>query len=248
MVSFSAQTDAAYDSTAATEPERTKKSRNEAAHDARLIARFNNGDETAFTEIVGRHQARLLSVAFSKVWNRGDAEEIVQDTFIRAHRGLATFRGECSLSTWLHHIALNLARNRYWYFHRRFRHATVSLDGSLGENNASTLLDCVACDSAGPLRETVTREFIDLIAVCMQRLNEQQRTILALTHTLGYAEIARQLGINIGTVKSRIARARDQLHTLLTAACPEFAHGTQHIAWLESTRTQSGATNSLNPR
>lgn len=232
----------------ATEQERVKKSRGEADYDESLVLRFNSGDETAFTEIVGRHRTRLFSVAFSRVWNRGDAEEIVQDAFIRAHRGLATFRRECSLSTWLHHVTLNLARNRYWYFRRRFRHATVSLDWPVGEDEASTIMDTVACSSAGPRRETVTREFTDLIAECMQRLDEPQRTILTLTHTLGYGEIAEWLGINVGTVKSRIARARDRLHTLLTEACPEFADGTRPAAWLESTRVQSGATGTLNPR
>lgn len=241
MVFFSDSPPGAPDLVAATEQERIKKSRGEANQDAGLVVRFNGGDEAAFTEIVARHQTRLISVAFSRVWNRGDAEEIVQDTFIRAHRGLATFRGECSLATWLHHVTLNLARNRYWYFHRRFRHATISLDCPVGEDKSASILDFVACDSAGPLRETVTREFTDLIALCMQRLDAPQRTILALTHTLGYTEIAQKLGINEGTVKSRIARARSRLHALLAAACPEFAGDARPAAWLESTRTAAGA-------
>lgn len=228
--------------------ERMHKSRAEAEYDEGLLARFKDGDEAAFAEIVARHRARLFSIAFSKVWNHGDAEEIVQDTFIRAHRGLAAFRGECSLATWLHHVTLNLARNRYWYFHRRFRHATVSIDRSASEDDASTILDSVACSSAGPRRETVTREFVDLIAACMQRLSESQRTILALTHTSGYGEIARRLGINVGTVKSRVARARERLHARLTDACPEFADGCRPAAWLESTRAQDGCSTILNPR
>ena len=227
---------------------RISKSRREAEHDVGLVIRLTGGDESAFTEIIERHRKRLFAVAFSRVWNHGDAEEIVQDTFIRAHRSLAMFRGDCSLATWLHHIAQNLARNRYWYFHRRFRHATVSLDHKVGEDESSTLLDSVACDSAGPLRETVTREFTDLVAVCMQQLDAQQRAILCLTHTHSYAEIAQEIGINIGTVKSRIARARNRLHALLTAACPEFANGARPAAWLESTRAQNGLSYTLKPR
>ncbi|MBC8011892.1 MAG: sigma-70 family RNA polymerase sigma factor [Burkholderiales bacterium] len=249
MISLSDSITGACGSKAETKTERTKKSRVEADHDECLVARFKGGDETAFTEIVARYRTRLFSVALSRVWNRGDAEEIVQDAFIRSHRGLATYRGECSLATWLHHITLNLARNRYWYFHRRFRHATVSLDCPVGEDDSSTILDTVACDSAGPRREAVTHEFMDLIAVCMQRLDEPQRKILTLTHTLGYSEIAERLGINLGTVKSRIARARDRLHALLTEACPEFANGTRPAAWLESARApQAGATSTLNQR
>lgn len=238
----------AINSTATAEVERSQKSRAEAEYDNDLVMRFNDGDEWAFTEIVGRHKMRLFSIAFSKVWNHGDAEEIVQDTFIRAHRGLATFRRECSLATWLHHVTLNLARNRYWYFHRRFRHATVSIDCSASEDDSSTILDSVACHSPCPLRETVTREFTDLIALCMQKLAEPQRTILAMTHTLGYGEIALQLGINVGTVKSRVARARDRLRDLLFKAYPEFVDGTQPAECLESTRVQGGFTKALNPR
>ena len=248
MVSFSDSITDVCNFKAGPDQERTQKSRREADHDKLLVIRLKGGDQSAFTEIIERHRKRLLAVAFSRVWNHGDAEEIVQDTFIRAHRGLDTFRGECSLATWLHHIAQNLARNRYWYFHRRFRHATVSLDFRVGEDESCTLLDSVACDSAGPIRETVTREFTDLVSVCMQQLDERHRTVLILTHTLGYAEIGQQLGINVGTVKSRIARARDRLHALLTAACPEFANDARPAAWLESTRAQGGISSTLKPR
>lgn len=212
----------------------------EANDDDGLVVRSKDGDETAFAEIVRRYRRRLFAVAFSRIRNRDDAEEIVQDTFVCAHRGLATFRGECSLATWLHHVTLNLARNRYRYFQRRFRHATVSLDCPLSDGDTATLLDGVACGCAGPRRDVVTREFMVLIGECMQQLDEPQRRVLTLTHTLTYAQIARELGINVGTVKSRIARARDQLHAVLCAACPEFANDARPGAWLESIRSPPG--------
>ena len=90
--------------------------------------RFNGGEEQAFAEITTRHRERMFSVAFAMLRNNADAEEIVQDTFIRAYRGLATFRGDSSLACWLHRIAVNLARNRYWYFFRRRRHLSISID------------------------------------------------------------------------------------------------------------------------
>lgn len=206
------------------------------------MVRFNGGDEAAFIEIVGRHQERLFSLAFSMLRNRGDAEEIAQDAFIHAHRSLGTFRGDSSLATWLHHIALNLTRNRYWYFHRRCRHATISLNLTVGEEGASTLLDLMECGAAGPSREAVTSEFTELIAVCMERLEDRQRTILTLSRTLAYREIAGVLGINVGTVKSRIARARENLRAFLSAACPEFEPGARPMAWLEPARHHEGFT------
>src|SRR5688572_17146607 len=85
-----------------------EESKTAAAHDAVLVRRFIDGDESAFVEIVERHREKIYSVVGSFLKNRADAEEIVQDTFIRAYRGLVRFRGDSSLATWLHRIAVNL--------------------------------------------------------------------------------------------------------------------------------------------
>src|SRR4051812_30573498 len=83
----------------------------EARHDAALVRRFQMGDETAFTEIVTRPRRKMSAIAFARLGNHADAEEIAQDTFVRAHRALAAFRGESSLSTWLFRITANLSLN-----------------------------------------------------------------------------------------------------------------------------------------
>jgi RNA polymerase sigma-70 factor (ECF subfamily) len=217
---------------------RAASSRQKALHDAELVRRFNAGDDSAFTEIIARHQERLFAVAFAMLKNRADAEEIAQDTFIRAHRGLASFRGESSLATWLHRIALNLARNRYWYFFRRYRHATLSLDCTFSDHNQATLADLVATDDAGPAREAVAGEFSALVDLCMDRLGTRAREILTLRNSLNrsYGEIARELGISVGTVKSRIARAREKLRVLLAETCPDFGPDAPPAAWLDPVR------------
>src|SRR3569833_1324381 len=75
----------------------------QAAHDAELVRRFNElGDESAFAEIVTTYRDKMRTVAFNILRNADDAEEIAQDTFVRAHRGLKNFRGDSSLATWLH--------------------------------------------------------------------------------------------------------------------------------------------------
>src|SRR5476651_573371 len=94
---------------------RAAVSREEAAYDAVLVRRFLAGDEAAFSEIITRYHGKMFHVALSLLRNRGDAEEIAQDTFIRAHRALAQFRGETSLAAWLYRITANLSHNRYWY-------------------------------------------------------------------------------------------------------------------------------------
>src|SRR5882724_443790 len=121
-----------------------------AAYDALLVHRFNEGDESAFVEIMSRYRNKIFSIAFGLLRNRADAEEITQDTFIRAHRGLSRFRGDSSLVTWLHRIAVNLARNRYWYFFRRRRSVSLSLDHTIGENADGTFADLIATDTPDP--------------------------------------------------------------------------------------------------
>jgi RNA polymerase sigma-70 factor (ECF subfamily) len=197
----------------------------EAAYDCGLIERFNKGDEAAFVEIVNRYHSRIFGLAHNLLRNSADAEEIAQDTFIRAHRGLANFRGDSSLATWLYRIALNLSRNRYWYFFRRRRQDSVSLERPLSDESDSTFSDLIAADAHSPVQETVTQEFTELIAACMEKLDSRHREILTMRNVLNlpYDEIARALGINVGTVKSRIARARENLRKLLTEIAPEFS-------------------------
>jgi RNA polymerase sigma-70 factor (ECF subfamily) len=207
-------------SPATTREARTAFSRREAAHDAGLVGRFNSGDQAAFAEIVARYRERLSQVAWGLLKNHADAEEIAQDAFVRAYRGLALFRGESSLYSWLHRITLNLSRNRYWYFSRRRQHLTQSLDCPVSEQSPSVYADLVASPTPGPVREATNREFLALVAGCMDQLNDSQREVLVLRNDQhrSYREISRQLGIDIGTVKSRIGRARAKLRALLAEA------------------------------
>ena len=239
----------AHSGSALTSPEnpapsasRAVAARRDALHDAGLVLRFNAGDETAFVEIVGRYRERMFHVAFSALKNRADAEEISQDTFIRAHRGLAKFRGGSSLATWLHRIALNLSRNRYWHGCRRHQHARFSIDSPLSDANAVSFADLIASEAASPAREAVTNEFSELVAQCMTRLGADKREILTLRNTQlrSYVEIGRKLGINVGTVKSRIARARESLRVLLAESFAEFAADARPLVWLEAFRPEAG--------
>jgi len=223
--------------------ERLDAATEQAARDAELVRRFNEeGDEAAFAEIVTTYREKMRAIAYAMLRNADDAEEIAQDTFIRAHRGLKNFRGDSSLATWLHRVTQNLARNRYWYFFRRRRHATLSLDGRISDDSQATLSDLIPAETADPSRETTNEEFAELVTVCMDRLAPPHREILTLRNLLhrSYEDIGRALGINVGTVKSRIARARGNLLSLMADQCPEFE--TQDAsAWLEMPREQSRA-------
>jgi RNA polymerase sigma-70 factor (ECF subfamily) len=218
---------------------RSDKSRLEAAYDAELVRCFNRGDEAAFVEIVTRYRTKISSIALSHLRNHADAEEIAQDTFIRAHRGLARFRGDSSLATWLHRIAFNLSRNRCKYYHCRRRHAMLSLDCAFNEDSQATFGDLIASDSPSPAREASAGEFSDLVDKCMDRLGIRQKEILRLRNILdqSYGEIAITLGISIGTVKSRIGRAREKLRGFIAEAYPELPLGSSPLDWFETIRS-----------
>jgi len=217
---------------------RVKAAQSEAAIDRDLIRRFNAGDEAAFNEIVGRYREKILALAERFLRNRADAEEIAQDTFIRAHRGLGTFRGDSSLATWLYRIAVNLARNRYWYFYRRRRHMTLSMDCPLGPDSTGTFSDLVAGSEPDPARQATVDEFVVMVTACMEKLEPGHREILTLRNLLhhSYDEIAQALGIGEGTVKSRIARARGNLRGLLAENYPEFSAEALGSDWFEPVR------------
>jgi RNA polymerase sigma-70 factor (ECF subfamily) len=206
----------------------------ETSIDDALVRRFAAGDESAFVEIMERYRGKIFAATLRLLRNHADAEEITQDTFIRAHRALANFRGDSSLATWLYRIGLNLARNRYWYFFRRRRQDSFSLDASLGSHNSATFCDLMADAAPDPAQETVSREFTSVVDHCMAGLDPHQREILTLRNVLHhtYDEIAATLGINVGTVKSRIARARESLRAHLAERFPEFAPDAAPSQWL----------------
>jgi RNA polymerase sigma-70 factor (ECF subfamily) len=218
-----------------------KKANNkvEAAYDAALVQRFNNGDESAFTEIIKRYYSRIRALANQTLHNQADAEEVAQDTFIRAHRALANFRGDSSLATWLYCIGLNLARNRYWFYFRRRRQDTISIDRAVVEGSSVSLAGALSDGTGGPRSESMTSEFVELIAECMERLEASHREILTMRtiRNLSYEEIATSLGINVGTVKSRIARARERLRALLLQKAPEFGEASSVENFFEPVRS-----------
>lgn len=210
----------------------------EALLDADLVRRFNGGDESAFGEIMSRHKNKIFGAAVALLRNHADAEEITQDTFVRAHRGLSGFRGDSSLATWLHRIAVNLARNRYWYFFRRRRHATLSLDATIGVEGDATFSDLLSTNGPDPSQESSRNEFVDKVEACLENLEPSHRRILSMRSVLdqSYEEIAATLGINVGTVKSRIARARERLRRKLEEECPDFARDSNPSGWFEPAR------------
>lgn len=163
-----------------------------------LITRILAGERQAFEDLFHAERGRLHHIAYRIIHDHWDAEEIVQDAFARAYRNLSGFRRQCSLRTWLHAIVVNTARNKYWYYRRRFRHATESL------------CEAMAVSALDPAMSAAGRDLTENLTVWLSELPESYRDVLSarILQQQSYEEIAKRLEINVGTVKSRLSRAR----------------------------------------
>lgn len=185
----------------------------DSSEDDALIDRYVGGDESALREIVEHHRGWLHALAYQMLGNHTDADDVVQDTFIHASRGLADFRRECSLRTWLHCIAANGARSLYHSAGHRRRMAAVPYEEAT-----------CACTS-DPARSAQQQEFAERIELCLRQLEDAHRSILNLwiNEDRRYSEIRSDSKVCMGTVGSRLARARRALRLKLAAHFPEHA-------------------------
>jgi RNA polymerase sigma-70 factor, ECF subfamily len=184
----------------------------DAMSDRELVARCQAGDEAAFDELVRRHQRRALNVAFQLLRDHEDAMEVAQDAFVRVYRSIGEFRGDCEFTTWLHQIVVNLARNKHRWWTRRGREKVVSLDGGLTTLDGDVKLQVATADDP-PDAAVVKREFVRAVGEHLAQLPGKFREALVLRNVedMSYEEIAAVLHCSVGTVKSRIARAREAL-------------------------------------
>lgn len=177
--------------------------------DTRLVDRLRAGDEDAYRELVDTYKDRIITVVSRVSGRTSDAEDLAQDTFIKAFRAIDRFAGQSALYTWLYRIAVNTARD--WLASRRRRPA-LSLDAF-----EPGTVDPPA-DTESPLAGMARDELRSRVRDALERLPEPFRTTLTLRelgcHT--YEEVAQILEVSIGTVESRIFRARTKLRALLT--------------------------------
>ena len=187
-----------------------------------LLQAFRSGDDTAFDGLIEMYSAKLYKVAYALLGSRQDAEEVVQDTFLRAYRALQAFRGESSLETWLHRITVNLARNKYQWNHRRGSGLNVSLtvggDDAGGESGTENEQD-VPDRRMEPDLVLEQGEIGTNIMKALNSLPDNLRETMLLRHVddMPYEQIAQRLDCKVGTVKSRLSRGREMLRDYLAA-------------------------------
>ncbi|EMI40501.1 RNA polymerase sigma factor [Rhodopirellula sp. SWK7] len=168
-----------------------------------LIRRALAGEEQAFESLVLEHQDRLYNAMIQVTGSVHDAEEVTQEAFIRAFLKLNTFQQNSQFFTWLYRVAFNIALSR-----KRRKRAKISLDQQR-EDIGNDVVDHGEAVDAGMIRQ----DQVSLVQTAMSRLSEQHRGILVLRemNEASYEEISEILELSIGTVRSRLNRARKQL-------------------------------------
>jgi RNA polymerase sigma-70 factor (ECF subfamily) len=181
-------------------------------HEARLIARLREADLEAFEELVSHFERPVYSLCFRLLGDAEEARDAAQETFMRVYRGLGSFRGDSGLKTWIYRIAINQAMNQQRWWRRRHKDQTVSLELSRGESE-STLGNLLPSGAASPEQQAISNEREGRIMRALGEIKQDYRVALVLREIeeLSYEEIAAALSISIGTVKSRIARGREEL-------------------------------------
>jgi RNA polymerase sigma-70 factor (ECF subfamily) len=176
--------------------------------EATLVQRCAARDEVACAELVGEHQRMVVQLAVNLLDDRDEALDVSQEVFLRVFRTIHRFRGQSSLRTWIYRIAVNQARNRHRFWRRRRRADQVSL-----EDHVTLHGELVSTRQATPERELAQKELGDRLQRALNNLPFDQRTAIVLREVdgLSYDEIAFSLGVAIGTVKSRLTRARQAL-------------------------------------
>ncbi len=181
-------------------------------HDAELVRIFQQGDRDVFETLVRRHQKRIFNLCFRMLGEYGEAADFAQETFFRAYKGLGRYRAEASFSTWLYRIAVNACRNRLASQAHRFRKKTVSMDreSRAGENPGPLQIQD---PNPPPLERIEAKEKAAAIQQAILALSPDHREVVVLKDIEGfsYEEISSITGENLGTVKSRLSRARQAL-------------------------------------
>jgi RNA polymerase sigma-70 factor (ECF subfamily) len=195
------------------QPPRTSPDRAHEPDDMLLIARTREGDRTAFDQLIRRHERRVYNLAYRLCGNPDDAADVAADAFVRVYNSLASFRGDASFLTWIYRITTNIyldARKK-----KRAR-PQVSLD-ELVEMDDSAITRQYEDHAPLPGEVAEINERAGALQDAVSRLPDYQRVMVVMYHVEGksYEEIAAAAGLPIGTVKSRLNRARLALRELL---------------------------------
>lgn len=172
-----------------------------------LVKKSQKGDTRAFEQLVTMYQDRIYALSYQLTGNYADAQDLAQNVFIKAYRALPGFRNEADFGTWLHRIAVNLSINE-----RRRRKPEVSLDNPV-QTAEGEMPRMVVSGTESPEEAYENKEFHGMVREALSELSNEHKTVLVLREIQGYSydEIAEIMDCTLGTVKSRINRARQSM-------------------------------------
>ncbi len=181
--------------------------------DAALVARVQRGDKRAFDLLVLKYQRKIMRLLSRMIREPAEIEDVTQEAFIKAYRALPQFRGDSAFYTWLYRIAINTARN--WQAANNRRPVTSSII-EMADGETFDEIDNLT-DISTPESVLASRQIAETVTAAMQALPEELRTAILLREIEGmsYEDIAQSMGCPIGTVRSRIFRAREAIASQL---------------------------------
>src|SRR5438093_1609335 len=182
------------------------------AEESLFVLRLKANEDAAYDELVRVYHASIFHVAYRMLGDSAEASDVVQEIFLKVFRNISGFKGEAALKTWIFRIAFSEILNRLRWWKRRHRFSTVSLDDQTNGNGSGPQYT-VASTGPNPEQALQSKEQEAAIQQALGRLSREHRSIIVLRDIEGfsYNEIADVLGVSIGTVKSRLARARGDL-------------------------------------
>lgn len=177
--------------------------------DQQLVERAQRGEKRAFDLLVAKYQRRLARLLSRFIRDSSDVEDVTQEAFVKAYRSLPSFRGESAFYTWLYRIGINTAKNFLSANNRRHMMTSEVIDEDGETFDASSQVP----DMNTPETELMNRQIVETVNSAVAELPEELRTAITLREMdgLSYEEIARVMNCPIGTVRSRIFRAREAI-------------------------------------
>ena len=176
--------------------------------DKQLVERVRRGDKRAFDLLILKYQHKVISIVGRYLGDRNDVQDVSQETFIKAYRALPNFRGESAFYTWLYRIAINTAKNHLVSKSRRPPNIDIDIDDGEFQDNSAVLRD-----NKSPEASLATKQMEEVIFRAIENLPPELRVAVTLREFegLSYEEIARMMDCPVGTVRSRIFRAREAI-------------------------------------
>ena len=190
-------------------PEDQNREHIEKDPDADLISAFKSGNTRAFDQLVLRYKDRIFNLCYRSLGDYQEAYDTAQEIFIKVYKNLQSFRGEASFLTWLYTIAGNTCKNRLKSLDYRYRNKKVSLNDPHNQDGGNREVD-IEDESESPLVVLEKKEKMKIIQGAIDSLPAEQKMVVVLRDIegLSYDEIINITGHRLGTVKSKLSRAR----------------------------------------